>query len=306
VSAELLQLGASAHPLGPSEARRLTEEVKRDAQTLWTKLLRLHDGGAHSALGYSSWHSYCAAEFGFGQSHSYRLLDVGRVAEAIPQVGNEAQARALVPLLRDEGEEAVLEVWRELRTEYGDDVTADKIRRAVEGAISRPQGPHVLRASGDYEWYTPAEYIDTARFVMGGIDLDPASSAEANEVVQATTYYTLEDDGLTKDWAGRVWMNPPYARPLIDNFCAKLADSYAAGDVTTACVLVNNGTETGWFHALAEVAGAMCFPRHRVNFWHPEKRGSAALQGQAVVYLGENIKAFRREFLRFGFAVVPA
>ncbi len=36
------------------EARQLTEEVKADAQRLWAKLLNRYEGGAHTALGYSS------------------------------------------------------------------------------------------------------------------------------------------------------------------------------------------------------------------------------------------------------------
>jgi phage N-6-adenine-methyltransferase len=167
----------------------------------------------------------------------------------------------------------------------------------------RSDKAHVSQNAGDSEWFTPPEYIEAAVNVMGRIDLDPASTAEANEVVKASEFFTADQDGLLQKWEGRVWMNPPYARPLIDQFCAKLAESFAAGDVTQACVLVNNATETGWFHALAEVSSAMCFPRQRVRFWHPEKE-SAPLQGQAVVYLGEHVDPFRWSFLRFGFTVI--
>lgn len=159
--------------------------------------------------------------------------------------------------------------------------------------------PHVVHNSGDNEWYTPQEYADAARIVMGNIDLDPASTEIANSIVMAKTFYDASSDGLTKDWAGKVWMNPPYAREFIQRFCEKLARHYQAGDVQEAIVLVNNATETIWFQRLAEYSSALCLPEGRVQFWHPEKV-SFPLQGQAVLYLGNNPGLFASEFKKFG------
>ena len=175
--------------------------------------------------------------------------------------------------------------------------------RTPEPAVE-PAKAHVANNSGDNEWYTPVEYIKAATAVMGAIDLDPASSAAANDVVGAAEFYSEEDDGLTQPWQGRVWMNPPYAQPLIDRFCTRVAREFKDGDVTEACVLVNNGTETNWFQEVAAQASAICFPRGRLRFWHPDKPQGVPLQGQAVIYLGTNAVVFRSEFLRFGFVVM--
>lgn len=172
------------------------------------------------------------------------------------------------------------------------ELTSASVRRLAE--------THVSFNSGENEWYTPAEYIDAAREVMGCIDLDPASSPQANSIVRATTYYTVETDGLSNSWAGNTWMNPPYSSELIGKFVSKLIHHVRQLDIRQAIVLVNNATETGWFGELVTEASAVVFTRGRVRFWCPGGKQGAPLQGQAIVYIGPHDIKFLSVFGRFG------
>ena len=130
--------------------------------------------------------------------------------------------------------------------------------------------------------------------------MSPASSEIANKTVLAKTFYTAEQDGLTKKWQGTVFMNPPYSHPLISQFARKLADSVTSGLVTKAVVLVNNATETTWWQALARASTAICFPKTRVKFLDPDGNPGAPLQGQSVLYFGDQPASFFEAFCAFG------
>ena len=162
----------------------------------------------------------------------------------------------------------------------------------------------VRHNSGQAEWYTPAEYIEAARTVLGGIDLDPASCSSANEVVRAATFYDQRSDGLAQPWFGRVWMNPPYGANHMAAFCARLAEAIKGGAVSAAIVLTNNATETRWFGDLAAAAAAVCFPAKRIRFWSERGQASQPLQGQAFLYAGPDPDRFRAEFSRFGWTAL--
>ena len=161
------------------------------------------------------------------------------------------------------------------------------------------------QGTGDDQWFTPDTplwpIITLARAVLGGIDLDPASHELAQETVQAERYFTADDDGLSHEWHGRVWLNPPYSQPLIENFVSKMVTERLASHVTAAIMLTHNYSDTAWFHEAATVADAICFTRGRVKFVSPDGEPCAPTQGQALFYFGNDVEKFTTCFRSIGF-----
>lgn len=192
--------------------------------------------------------------------------------------------------------EDVFTEWIEEVKEKGDEVTQS-------GLLKLARGRSVAAAAntGEVEWYTPAEYIQMARQVMGSIDTDPASSDAANEVIEADTYYTMESDGLQAEWRGNVWMNPPYAAGVVSQFAAKLCEEIKESRCGQAIVLLNNATDTKWFSELVALASAVCFKTGRIAFVNQEGEAIAgAAQGQVFLYFGRRVRSFCKVFSSIG------
>lgn len=173
-----------------------------------------------------------------------------------------------------------------------------KQRQAI---AEKKQMSPAFTETGNDECYTPSSIIEAAREVMGAIDLDPASCAAAQQTVKAGVYFSSDDDGLSKIWGGRVWLNPPYSRGVLAKFADKLNDSINSGNITSAIVLVNSGTETGWFHRIASACNMICLPSSRINFTGPNgKIGDGNSRPQTVLYFGDDDLKFTKVFSQIG------
>jgi hypothetical protein len=73
--------------------------------------------------------------------------------------------------------------------------------------MSKPANHQLIHSSESAEWFTPPRYIQAVREVLGGIDLDPASSRAANRIVGAARYFTAADNGYGREWHSRIFLN---------------------------------------------------------------------------------------------------
>jgi hypothetical protein len=197
-----------------------------------------------------------------------------------------------------------LSEWRELRDAGLDAVDAAINEQLAVGKAPTKSGIHTILAglSGNNEWYTPVEWIERARAVMGTIDCDPASAAYAQKMVNSATWFDKERDGLKHDWRGNVWLNPPYGRGLIEPFIKKLLSE--SPNVEQAIVLTDSRTDTHWFHELCSSANALAFTKGRINFYSESAASSSPVTGSASTYIGHNVERFRAVF-RTACFVIP-
>lgn len=231
-----------------------------------------------------------------GKTYEHTVTVLEKAPEPVVQATrqNEISINSAyqVTKLEPEEQQEIAERIENIKNEPKETSTPKAI---VQEVLKRP---HVSFNSGNNEWYTPKEYIEAAYKTMGVINLDPASNEIANKVVKAEKYYTAEENGLEKTWSGNIWLNPPYSSDLIGKFADKLLSERK--NYTQAIVLVNNATETEWFNKIVSISSAVCFPKGRVKFYMPDGRTGAPLQGQAILYIGNNSDVFKTLFSVFG------
>jgi ParB family chromosome partitioning protein len=230
--------------------------------------------------------------------------------------GKQNRGTAILP----EGDpgHSVAERWRKrfCTTTPDGTVIIDKIKigRAKDDAKHRAQRiceqekdgtVRGTEGTGEFERYTPAEYIKAAKKVLGAIDLDPASSKIAQRTVKAKRYFTADDDGLAQEWHGRIWLNPPYHRDLAPEFINKLVAEIALGHVKAAIMLTNNSTDTEWFAVAQAVCDALCFTHGRVKFTQENGTEVLPTQGQVFFYFGPDVRGFESVFCRIGWGALP-
>ena len=312
---------------------KLEKRIEANTRAAWCEngliMLHIRNAGLYKAK-YGTFESYLETRWDIARRTGYQQLAAAEFIQKLEFCGkkdsdelcaiahktdavlpaNEGQIRPLLTCLNHDGER--LKVWADVVRD-GEKITASLVQRKVDEFKASGQviddveiklpdvvitnNVHVGKNSGDNEWYTPPLFIELARTAMEGIDCDPATSEIANQAVQAETIYTAENDGRVQTWRGRVWMNPPYANPLMSDFAEAVSAKFESGEIEQACILVNNATETKWFQRMLLASSAVCFPKSRIKFLDPDgKPANAPLQGQAIVYMGDRVVAFKDAF----------
>jgi len=137
-------------------------------------------------------------------------------------------------------------------------------------------------AATTHDWLTPPEILAA----LGPFDMDPCAS-QFQPWETAARHYTIEDDGLARQWHGRVWCNPPYG-PHAEKFLKRMAEH---GD---GIALIFARTETKAFHAYCwNAASAMLFMSGRIKFRLPGGgiAGPAGAPSVLVAYGRDNQQA---------------
>lgn len=115
-----------------------------------------------------------------------------------------------------------------------------------------------LLSSNTCEWETPQLFFDALN-AEHHFDVDVCATANN---AKCERYYTKEQDGLSQQWKGVCWMNPPYGRE-IGKWMRKAYESSLYG-ATVVC-LVPARTDTAWWHDYA-MKGEVEFVRGRLKF----------------------------------------
>jgi hypothetical protein len=134
------------------------------------------------------------------------------------------------------------------------------------------------------EWLTPPSLVKK----LGNFDLDPCSPINA-PFLHAKNNFTTLDDGLSKEWFGRIYMNPPYGRGM-DLWLEKLK---IHGNGIT---LIFARTETKcFFEHIWNDADAVLFVKGRIKFFHITgvQGGTSGAPSMFVAYGKENAELLR-------------
>ncbi|WP_447550140.1 phage N-6-adenine-methyltransferase [Staphylococcus haemolyticus] len=132
-------------------------------------------------------------------------------------------------------------------------------------------------SSKSNEWTTPQYLFDELNDEFN-FTLDPCAT---DENAKCSKYFTIEDDGLSKDWSNDVvFMNPPYGRE-IKHWIKKAYEESLKG-ATVVCLIPARTDTTYWHDFIFDKADDIRFLKGRLKFGNG--KNSAPFPSAIVVY----------------------
>ena len=159
--------------------------------------------------------------------------------------------------------------------------------RSLEIVMSGMIGSGVGGKAMSVEWYTPKWVFDRLGV---SFDLDPCSPVSLEKSsVPATAFYSVEDDGLSKEWFGSVWLNPPYGREIVG--WTKKMCLHRCG-----IALVFSRTDTAWCQEMMLSADAVLFLKGRIKFvaGNGQNESNSGAGSLFLAWGDENVLAIER------------
>lgn len=196
------------------------------------------------------------------------------------------------------------------------DDTTDAQTESLEVPVQPEDGDeeeehhHYASQNVGNDWGTPEWIWGPLADALGGFDLDPASGCEPEPIADAR--YTIEDDGLATPWFGNVFINPPYAREINEDWAERIAGQAGSEMVDTVTALVPMSCGTAWWHRHYRDADVYTLvgddtESPRVNFLNAdgiESENNASFASVILSY-GEFPDAYYAELNDLGFVLEP-
>lgn len=251
-----------------AEHERVIEQGLQTFVEVGSALLAIREKRLYRQL-FDTFEDYCRERWGMSRRHANRTIAAAEVAGHLGPIGpiptSEYQVRPLTnvePELRNE-------VWqRAVETSENGKPTGAHVQQVVDEYRQSSAPAHkttdgaenmaVHYSSESDEWETPQPLFDLLDREFG-FDLDVcALSGNA----KCERFFTPESDGLSQEWTGVCWMNPPYGDE-ISHWVAKAFEEAQRG-ATVVC-LVPARTDTRWWWDYC-IEGEVRFIKGRLRF----------------------------------------
>ncbi|MEX5895122.1 DNA N-6-adenine-methyltransferase [Staphylococcus haemolyticus] len=132
-------------------------------------------------------------------------------------------------------------------------------------------------SSKSNEWTTPQHLFDELNQEFN-FTLDPCATEEN---AKCSKHFTIEDDGLSKDWSNDVvFMNPPYGREI--KKWIKKAYEESLNGATVVCLIPARTDTMYWHDFIFDKADDIRFLKGRLKFGNG--KNSAPFPSAIVVY----------------------